>query len=306
MVNFEEIKSFFRGKMLINEPLSNHTSFRIGGPADYYFEPQNKEDLVKLAGYFRNINFPYMIFGNGSNLLVSDDGLKCAVISLESSLNGKRIEGDLVIAEAGLKLSGLVDFCVQNEKTGLEMLAGIPGSLGGALIMNASAYGGCISEYIYEVEVFEEGEVKRYKKNEIDFSYRNSSLAKGVILEAAFKLPEGDKTKIAAVRKELLDTRKANQPVNYPSAGCIFKNPEGFHAAVMIQEAGLKGLKIGGAEISQLHGNFIINTNNAKATDVIELIKIIKKKIKEDKNIDLSIEVKLVGFKKNPFDEYYE
>lgn len=303
MVNFEEIKSFFRGKMLINEPLSDHTSFRIGGPADYYFEPLDKEDLVNLAGYFRKINFPFMIFGNGSNLLVSDDGLKCAVISLENSLKGKRIEGDLVIAEAGIKLSGLVDFCIQNGKAGLEMLAGIPGSLGGALIMNASAYRGSISDHIFEVEVFEGGEIKRYKKDQITFSYRNSSLANTVILEAGFKLPDGEKDKIAAVRKELLDKRKANQPVNYPSAGCIFKNPEGYHAARLVQEAQLKGLKVGGAEISELHGNFIINTNKAKAADVIEIIKIVKKKIREERNIDLSVEVKLIGFKKNPFDE---
>ncbi len=279
MVNFEEIKSFFRGKMLINEPLSDHTSFRIGGPADYYFEPLDKEDLVNLAGYFRKINCPFMIFGNGSNLLVSDDGLKCAVISLENSLKDKRIEGDLVIAEAGIKLSGLVDFCIQNGKSGLEMLAGIPGSLGGALIMNASAYRGSISDHIFEVEVFEGGEIKRYKKDQITFSYRNSSLANTVILEAGFKLPDGEKDKIAAVRKELLDKRKANQPVNYPSAGCIFKNPEGYHAARLVQEAHLKGLKVGGAEISELHGNFIINTNKAKAADVIEIIKIVKKKI---------------------------
>jgi len=303
MVNFEEIKSFFQGKMLINEPLSNHTSFRIGGPADYYFEPLGKTDLVNLVGYFQKINFPFMIIGNGSNLLISDDGLKCAVISLESSLNNKRIEGGLVFAEAGLKLSGLVDFCIQNGKAGLEMLAGIPGSLGGALIMNASAYGGCISDYIYDVEVFEDGKVKRYKKDEIHFSYRNSGLAKSVILEASFKLPDGEKTKIAAIRKELLDTRRTNQPVSLPSAGCIFKNPEGYHAAVLIQDAKLKGTKIGGAEISELHGNFIVNTSNAKAADVIELIKLVRKKIKEDKNIDLSVEVKLVGFKKNPFDE---
>jgi len=303
MVNFEEIKSFFRGKMLLNEPLSKHTSFRIGGPADYYFEPADKDDLVNLTGYFQKINFPYMILGNGSNLLVCDEGLRCAVISLENSLNNKRIEGDLVFAEAGIKLSGLVDFCIQNGKSGIEMLAGIPGSLGGALIMNASAYGGSISDHIFDVEVFENNEVKRLKKEEIRFSYRNSGLANSVILEASFRFPDGDKTQISATRKELLDLRKTNQPVNYPSAGCIFKNPDGYHAAVLVQESNLKGLKAGGAEISQLHGNFIINTNNAKAGDVIELIKIIKKKIKEEKNIDLSIEVKLIGFKKNPFDE---
>ncbi|HEY9189000.1 MAG TPA: UDP-N-acetylmuramate dehydrogenase [Bacteroidota bacterium] len=302
MINLEEIKSFFKGKILINEPLSNHTSFRIGGPADFYFEPIDKDDIIKLVTYLCKINFPYCIFGNGSNLLVSDNGLRCAVISLENSLKNKRIENDLVIAEAGIKLSALVDFCIQNGKAGIEMLAGIPGSLGGALIMNASAYGGSISDHIVDVEVFQDGELKRLKKNEINFSYRNSSLANSVILEASFLFPEGDINKIASIRKELLDKRRENQPVNYPSAGCIFKNPEGYHAALLIQEAGLKGLKIGGAEISQLHGNFIINTNNASANDVIELIKIVKKKIKETKGIDLQVEVKLIGFKSNPLE----
>ena len=302
MVNLEEIKSFFKGKILINEPLSNHTSFRIGGPADYYFEPIDKEDIINLVTYLHKINFPYYIFGNGSNLLISDNGLRCAVISLENSLKGKRIENDLIIAEAGIKLSALVDFCIQNGKAGIEMLAGIPGSLGGALIMNASAYGGSISDHIVDVEVFQNGELKRLKKNEITFSYRNSTLANSVILEASFLLPEGDIDKISAIRKELLDKRRANQPVNFPSAGCIFKNPEGYHAALLIQEAGLKGLKIGGAEISQLHGNFIINTNNASANDVIELIKIVRKKIRDTKNIDLQVEVKLLGFKSNPLD----
>ena len=301
MINTEEIKSFFTGKILIQEPLSEHTTFKIGGTADFYFEPQNKKDLVGLIDYLTKIKFPFIIIGNGSNLLVNDDGLRGAVISLENSLNSKKFVDGYIIAEAGLKLSALVDFSIYNGKAGLEMLAGIPGSLGGALIMNASAYNGSISDYLNDVEVYKNGEVKRYNKNEIHFSYRHSSLLDSIILEASFKLPDGDTEKISERKKTLLETRKANQPVSYPSAGCIFRNPPNHHAGVLVQEADLKGMKIGGAEVSKLHGNFIINTGNAKAKDVIELINVIRDKIKTKNNIDLEIEVKLIGFKDNPF-----
>jgi UDP-N-acetylmuramate dehydrogenase len=301
MINIEEIKSFFKGKILIQEPLSKHTTFKIGGVADFYFEPQNKKDLIELVDYFKKVKFPFIIIGNGSNLLVSDDGLRSAVISLENSLNSKKFIDGYIIAEAGLKLSTLVDFSIHNGKIGLEMLAGIPGSLGGALIMNASAYGGSISDYLYDVEVYKNSEVKIYKKDEIDFSYRRSSLLDSVILEASFKLSDGDIEKLSESKKTLLEQRKVNQPVNYPSAGCIFRNPINHHAGVLIQEAGLKGMKIGGAEVSNLHGNFIINTDNAKAKDVIELINLIKDRIKIKNNIDLDVEIKLVGFEDNPF-----
>jgi UDP-N-acetylmuramate dehydrogenase len=301
MVQLEEIKSFFKGKILINELLSDHTSFGIGGPADYYFEPSDKNDLISLVSYFQNKNFPYYLIGNGSNLLISDLGLRGAVISLENSLNGISYKDGLISAEAGLKLSKFVDFCIKNGKKGVEMLAGIPGSLGGALIMNASAYGGSISDFLYDVEVYYMDNVKRIKKEEIKFAYRYSDLNKTVILGASFKFPDGDKEQISAIRKELLDYRRSAQPVNYPSAGCVFKNPLGYHAAVLIQEMNLKGLRIGGAEISDLHGNFIINSGNAKAKDVIALIKTVMKKVKEEKNIDLEMEQKIIGFLEDPF-----
>ena len=216
-------------------------------------------------------------------------------------MNSKKFVDNYIIAEAGLKLSALVDFSIHNGKAGLEMLAGIPGSLGGALIMNASAYGGSISDHLYDVEVYKNGEVKRYKKDEIYFSYRHSSLLGSIILEASFKLPDGDIEEISERKKTLLEQRRINQPVNYPSAGCIFRNPFDHHAGVLVQEAGLKGMKIGGAEVSALHGNFIINTGDAKANDVIELINVIKDRIKIKNDIDLDIEVKLIGFKDNPF-----
>lgn len=301
MINIEEIKSFFRGKIFIQEPLSEHTTFKIGGVADFYFEPQNKKDLIGLVDYLNKIKFQFIIMGNGSNLLVSDDGFRGAVISLENSLTSKQFTNNYIISEAGLKLSALVDFSIQNKKAGLEMLAGIPGSLGGALIMNASAYGGSISDYLYDVEVYKNGEVKRYKKSEIDFSYRHSSLLDSVILEASFELPDGDIEEISERKKTLLEQRRINQPVNYPSAGCIFRNPGNYHSGVLIQEADLKGMKIGGAEVSTLHGNFIINTGNAKAKDVIELINVIRDRIKIKNNIDLDVEIKLIGFKNNPF-----
>jgi UDP-N-acetylmuramate dehydrogenase len=303
MVNLEEIKSFFKGKISIGEPLSDHTSYRIGGPADYYFEPVDKSDLVNLVGYFEKLNFPHIILGNGTNLLVSDEGVRAAVISLENSLNDRNLKNNIVYAGAGIKLSKFVDFCIQNGKMGSEMLAGIPGSLGGALVMNASAFNGSISDHLYDVEVYSKGQIFRLKKDEIKFAYRTSSLNDKVILEAGFDFPDGDKERIASIRKELLDYRKSAQPVSWPSAGCVFKNPPGYHAAVIIQEANLKGVRIGGAEVSDLHGNFIINTGKATAKDVIELINVVRKRVQEKLNLTLELEVKMLGFTHDPFNE---
>jgi UDP-N-acetylmuramate dehydrogenase len=301
MVFISEIKSFFNGKIAVSEPLSEHTSFRIGGPCDYYFEPSDKNDFVELIKYLERVQIPCFILGNGTNLLVNDDGLRGAVISLENSLNNLKYENGLIYGEAGTKLSKFVDFCIKNSKTGVEMLAGIPGSLGGALVMNASAYGGTISDHLIDVEVFFEGNIQRIKKKDIDFRYRYSSLNKMVILSASFELEDGEMELSAIKRKELLDYRKAAQPVHLPCAGCVFKNPPGHHAAVLVQEAELKGVKIGGAEVSDLHGNFIVNTNKATAKDVIDLIKHVRKTIKDKFNLDMDLEIKTIGFLKDPF-----
>jgi len=296
MVSLEELKSFFKGTIRLSQPLANFTTFRIGGPADYYLEPLDKENVINVIKYFQANEFPFMIIGNASNLLISDDGYRGAVINLEAALSDVRREGEYVIAEAGVRLAKFVDFCVQRGLGGVEMLAGIPGTMGGAVIMNAGAYGGEISDYLVDVEVLREGNVVWIRKEEGGFSYRRSGFARDVVLSARFQLPKKDRAELMRVRRELLVRRNLAQPVNYPNAGSVFKNPSGTYAAKLIEEAGLKGLRRGGAQISERHGNFIVNLGNGKATDVLDLIRIAQERVYEKFKVKLELEVKLIGF----------
>lgn len=296
MVSLEEIKKFFRGSIKLSQPLANFTTFRIGGPADYYLEPLDKEDVVNLIKHLQANLFPFMIIGNASNLLISDGGYRGAVINLESALGEIRKEGEFVVVGSGTRLAKCVDFCVQRGLGGVEMLAGIPGTVGGAVIMNAGAYGGEISDYLVDVEVLREGNIVWVKKEESGFSYRRSGFGRDVVLGARFVLPKKDKTELMRVRRELLVKRNLAQPVNYPNAGSIFKNPQGNYAAKLIESAGLKGLRRGSAQISERHGNFIVNLGNARATDVLELIHEAQRGVFEKFKVRLELEVKLVGF----------
>lgn len=296
MVSLEEIKKFFRGSIKLSQPLASFTTFRIGGPADYYLEPIDKEDVVNLIKYLRANLSPFMIIGNASNLLISDEGYRGAVINLESALGEIRKEGEFVLVGSGTRLAKFVDFCVQRGLGGVEALAGIPGTVGGAVIMNAGAYGGEISDYLVDVEVLREGNIVWVKKEEGGFSYRRSGFGRDVVLSARFDLPKKDKTELMRVRRELLVKRNLAQPVNYPNAGSIFKNPQGNYAAKLIESAGLKGLRRGSAQISERHGNFIVNLGNARATDVLDLIHEAQREVLEKFKVRLELEVKLVGF----------
>jgi len=296
MVALEDIQRFFRGNISLNEPLARFTTFRIGGPADYYLEPKDKDDLLQIVQYFQQHAFPYIVIGNGSNVLISDRGYRGAAINLEYGFSDICLEHNIVVAGAGVKLSQLVDFCIEHNFRGTEMLAGIPGTLGGAIVMNAGAYGGEISDYMTEVEVIRGTSYKKIKKEEGGFAYRRSNLERDIVVRASFKFPQGDKEELKRVRKELLRKRNETQPVNFPNAGSIFKNPPGDYAGRLIQECGLKGLKVGGAEVSERHANFIINKENATAQDVLALIQIIRQKVLEQFNINLELEVKVIGF----------
>ena len=298
MVHLEEIREIVtRGKILLEEPLDKLTTFNIGGPADIYIEPANVDELVKIIKYLDENEINYIVLGNGSNVLVSDEGFRGAVINLESGLNFIKIESGFVVAGSGVKLSRFVDFCIENGFAGVEMLAGIPGTLGGAIVMNAGAYSQEISEHIVDVDVIRKGKFIRLKRKECNFRYRGSDLEGDIVVQARFKFGPGDTEKMREKRREILIKRKQTQPVEYPNAGSIFKNPEGDFAGRLIELAGLKGLSCGDAEISTKHANFIINKGKAKAKDVLKLIKIARKKVYEKFGIKLELEVKLVGFK---------
>lgn len=274
-----------------------YTTFRIGGEADYFLEPVDANDLLNIVKYLNRKSVPYYVMGNGSNVLISDEGIRGAVINLEGGFSYLRHENGLITAGAGSKIARFVDFCIQNRYAGVEMLAGIPATIGGALIMNAGAYGGEISTYIVNVTVIKNEELITLNKEECGFVYRNSKLKSTIVFEAVFKLPAGEPEEVSRVRKELLLKRNEAQPVEIPNAGCIFKNPAGSFAAKLIEDCGLKGTTFGGAMVSPKHSNFIVNYNNkATAHDVTELIRIVRQKVKEKTGIQLELEVKLIGF----------
>lgn len=296
MFSVEKVREFFKGNISFREPLNKFTTFRIGGPADFYLEPKDRNDLINIIKYLKEIKYPYIIIGNGSNVLISDEGIRGAAINLEYGFTKIEVKKNKVFAEAGIRLSKLVDVCIENSLVGLENLAGIPGTLGGAILMNAGAYGGEISDSITKVEVVDDEQISFLKKEECGFAYRKSNLEGKIILSAEFELNFGDKEKAKERRKELLLKRNLSQPVELPNAGSIFKNPPNDYAARLIEQAGLKGLTIGGAKVSEKHANFIVNFNNATANDVIELMKIIQERVHQKFGIMLEPEIKVIGF----------
>ena len=296
MISISEIKQVFKGKISLNERMAPFTTFRIGGVADYFVEPVDTGDVLSILRYLKKKDIPYYVMGNGSNVLISDEGIRGVVINLESGFGYLKHENNKIIAGAGAKIAKFVDFCIQNGYAGVEMIAGIPATVGGALIMNAGAYGGETADHVTEVLVVKNDELKRLSKDECGFAYRSSALRSTVVLEGIFSLPKGNPVEISKVRKELMLKRNAAQPVEIPNAGCIFKNPAANYAAKLIEECGLKGTAVGGAMVSPKHSNFIVNYDNATAHDVIELIRLIRQKVHEKTGVELELEVKPIGF----------
>ena len=303
MVSMSEIQSFFRGHIALHEPMAKYTSMRVGGPADYYIEPKDKNDLAAIVKYFHHSTFPFMIIGRGSNLLVSDEGVRGAVLNLEAGVSNVYRDGDFVVAESGCRLNTFTDFCIQQEFSGVEMLAGIPGTVGGAVVMNAGAHGGEIADHLVQVEAIRDGETLHIKKSEANFSYRKSGFGRDVVLSATFLLPKGNREELVARRRELILKRNATQPLELPNSGSMFKNPPTNFAARLIEQAGLKGKRSGGAQISEKHANFIVNYGNAKASDVMKLIDLAQRTVYQNSGVLLELEVKLIGFAEQPHEQ---
>lgn len=296
MMSLDDIRQSFGGRIELNEEMARHVTFRIGGPADVYLEPLDKGDAVALFGHLEESRISYTLIGNGSNVLVADEGIRGLVVSLAAGFNYVRRNGDRIVAGAGVKLATFVNYVISQGFGGAEMLAGIPGTLGGAVIMNAGAYGGEISDYMERIELIRKGSPMKVAKEDAGFAYRSSGLTRDIVLEATFRFPEGVAEPLKTKRKELLLKRNASQPVNFPNAGSIFKNPPGDYAARLIEECGLKGTRVGGAEISRLHANFIVNVENASAMDVIRLIEIARTEVKNRFDVTLHLEIKPLGF----------
>ncbi|HUN66043.1 MAG TPA: UDP-N-acetylmuramate dehydrogenase [Bacteroidota bacterium] len=305
MIDREDIQKEFRGKIALAEPMKYHTSFRIGGPADYYLEPADRDDCIVIVSFCRSRKLPFLMTGKGSNMLVSDEGIRGAVINLEYGMHTLRSDGDLIISDAGVPLARFVDFCIQQGCSGVEMLPGIPGTLGGAIVMNAGAYGGEISDYLVDVDILKGEEVITVSKKDAGFSYRRSNFQGEVVLGARFRLPRGDKAELLRNRRELLIRRNRAQPVNLPNSGSMFKNPPGTYAGKLIEEAGMKGHRIGNAQVSDRHANFVVNLGSASAADVLALIEETQKIVFERTGIHLELEIKLVGFAESVLQEVF-
>ena len=286
-------------KYLEHEDLSAHTSFKIGGPAEIYAKPSSSEEVSAIVDFCRENEIPLLPLGKGSNVLVADEGISGVVMHFGSEF-GKvwLMDDETIYAEAGTGLGKLCNFALENGLTGLEFAYGIPGSVGGAVFMNAGAYGGEIKDVIdYADHVDKNGKTGRFTGEELDMSYRHSvySGKEYFITGAAFKLQKGDKAEIKAKMDDLLGRRFDKQPMDKPSAGSTFKRPEGAFASALIDQCGLKGYRVGGAEVSTKHAGFVVNAGDATCADVLQLIKDIQEKVKAETGFFIEPEVEILG-----------
>ena len=287
-----------KDSILTDEPMSRHTTFRVGGPADFFVTPKAKEEVRDVICVCKEAGMPYYIIGNGSNLLVSDAGYRGVIIQIYKEMNEVKVEGDLVKAQAGALLSGIAAKALGAELTGFEFASGIPGTIGGACVMNAGAYGGEMKDVLESVTVLTgEGEIIELGRNELELGYRTSVIAKKgyIVLGAVLKLERGDGEKIKTYMDELKEKRVTKQPLEYPSAGSTFKRPEGYFAGKLIEDAGLRGFQVGGAQVSEKHCGFVINRDHATAADIMELMRQVQIRVKENSGVDLEPEVKRLG-----------
>ncbi|MBO5461489.1 MAG: UDP-N-acetylmuramate dehydrogenase [Ruminococcus sp.] len=281
-----------------NEPMKKHTTFRVGGPADYFLTPESEEQVQKTISFLKENNVPYYIIGNGSNLLVGDQGYRGAVVQIYQKMNQIRVEDGCVYAQAGALLSKIAAEALANELTGFEFASGIPGTLGGALMMNAGAYGGEMKQVVVEATVLTPaGEIAVISVDEMELGYRSSVFSKNgdIVLSAVLKLAKGNKEAIRARMDELKEQRVTKQPLEYPSAGSTFKRPEGYFAGKLIQDAGLRGFQVGGAQVSEKHCGFVINRDNATAADIVSLMEQVSEKVEAQFGVRLEPEVKRLG-----------
>jgi len=287
-----------KDSILIDEPMSRHTTFRVGGPADFFVTPKAKEEVRDVIRICKEAGMPYYIIGNGSNLLVSDAGYRGVIVQIYKEMNEVKAEGDLVKAQAGALLSGIAAKALGAELSGFEFASGIPGTIGGACVMNAGAYGGEMKDVLESVTALTgEGKIIELGRNELELGYRTSVIAKKgyIVLGAVLKLERGDGEKIKTYMDELKEKRVTKQPLEYPSAGSTFKRPEGYFAGKLIEDAGLRGFQVGGAQVSEKHCGFVINRDHATAADIMELMRQVQIRVKENSGVDLEPEVKRLG-----------
>lgn len=295
----KEIKRIIDEKrILIDVPMKEHTSMRVGGKAKMLLLPENTDEITETVRYLSENEIPYYVIGNGTNLIVSDSGYNGVIIKLSDNFSSVTVNDNIITAKAGAPIVSVSNLACENSLSGLEFAAGIPGTVGGAAVMNAGAYGGEMKDVVFEAVCIDgNANMVRLVSDDLRFGYRKSRMQDDnlMVLEVKMRLKEGNRDEIREKMKELNRRRREKQPLNFPSAGSIFKRPEGHYAGKLIEEAGLRGYRIGGAQVSEKHCGFIVNTGTASAADVIELIEFIKKRVFETSGVMLQQEVKILG-----------
>lgn len=296
---YDEVKKIMsKNKIRINEPMKNHTSFRIGGPADILVLPETVEEVRKTIILCKEKGVPLFILGNGTNLLIRDQGIRGIVMKLAQNFNDAKVDKNIMWCKAGMGLNLVAKTALEHKLSGLEFAHGIPGTLGGATVMNAGAYGGEMADIITKVTVIDyDGNIYDMQKAELEYSYRQCILQKGdkILLEVEMELAPGNYDIIRSKMEDFLNRRRQKQPLHLPSAGSAFKRPPGNYAGYLIEKAGLKGFRIGGAMVSDLHAGFIVNVDNATFEDVLNLINHIKKEVQEKFGVLLEPEIKIIN-----------
>lgn len=284
-----------KGAVRFHEPMSSHTSFRIGGPADAYIEPENEAGLCRLMAQARKAKVPVFVMG-GTNLLVRDGGIRGIVVRLTKFDRIEEHQGGFLYVEGGVGMPRLLKYALQHRLAGLEFAAGIPGTLAGSVVMNAGTRLGEMQDVVERVRmVTPEGEIRELSADEVGFEYRSTRLPRGIVAGARLRLRWNPKSRMDAVVKDSLLRRKATQPLALPNAGCVFKNPGGDPAGLLIEAAGLKGAQVGDAQVSTLHANFIVNRGRATARDVLSLIRKVGQTVEQTAGVTLQLEVRIVG-----------
>lgn len=292
------LRSVFGARLLTNEPMKNHTSWRIGGEAQYFIEPQNIEELRRALAVATELELPVTVIGNGTNLLVKDTGIRGLVIKVARGLNNISVQGTNLIAGAGALLPQVAQQAMKNGLAGFAWCAGIPGTVGGAVVMNAGANGSSISDIIVSCRVVDrQGNIIQLTRDQMGFSYRASALQQRdwVVVETSFALRPGDPLQIKSEMDQYLARRKTMQPQGYPNAGSVFKNPPHMAAGQLIESAGCKGLRVGNAQVSAVHANWIVNLGGATAQDVLDLIEKIREEVERKFGVSLQLEVRVLG-----------
>ena len=285
-------------RLLFHEPMCHYTTFRVGGEAECIVIVQEEEELAKLITYLRQIEQEYFILGNGSNLLVGDKGYRGIIVKMGGPMEEVHVEGCRLVAKAGALLSKVAAFRTQDSLSGLEFAAGIPGSIGGAIVMNAGAYDGEMKQIVESVRVMgRDGQIMTLDNDTMEFGYRTSIIKNRpfIVLEVTLRLTSGDEAQIGTRMEELACLRKSKQPLEYPSAGSTFKRPEGYYAGKLIMDAGLRGYRIGGAQVSEKHCGFVVNTGNAAAADIREVIEEVQERVQQKFHVTLEPEIIFLG-----------